>query len=208
MTPCIRAGLALLFLLLPFQAQTAQQASSKPAGRTKAPDSGVVNNGVYRNASFGFSYRIPFGWVDRTEQMNDGSSDPAKGRVLLATFAQPPEVGSDALNPGVVIAMESIATYPGLKTPADYFGPLDELIVAKGFKVVSDAYEVQIGGRNVVRADYSKSAEKRTTYQSCLAILVKGYVVSFTFIAGSEDDVEELVQSLSFAAVPNGKSRG
>jgi hypothetical protein len=36
--------------------------------------------------------------------------------------------------------------------------------------------------------------------QSTLVMLARGYVVSFTFIGGTEDEVEELIQGLSFAA--------
>jgi hypothetical protein len=35
-------------------------------------------------------------------------------------------------------------------------------------------------------------------WQSTLVVLVRGYAVSFTFIGGTEDEVEELVEGLSF----------
>ena len=35
--------------------------------------------------------------------------------------------------------------------------------------------------------------------QTSLVILEKGYEVSFTFIGGSEDEVNELIEKLSFA---------
>jgi hypothetical protein len=36
--------------------------------------------------------------------------------------------------------------------------------------------------------------------QSTLVTLARGYAVSFTFIGGTQDEVEELVQGLSFGA--------
>jgi hypothetical protein len=36
-------------------------------------------------------------------------------------------------------------------------------------------------------------------HQSILAILARGYVISFTFLGADEDEVEELVGNLSFA---------
>jgi len=36
--------------------------------------------------------------------------------------------------------------------------------------------------------------------QTSLVILEKGYEVSFTFIGGSEDEVNELIEKLSFGA--------
>jgi hypothetical protein len=35
-------------------------------------------------------------------------------------------------------------------------------------------------------------------YQSSLAYLEKGFVVSFSFIGGSEEEVEELIEKLTF----------
>ena len=37
-------------------------------------------------------------------------------------------------------------------------------------------------------------------YQSSLVMLSKGYAISFTFIGGSEDEVEQLIEQLTFAA--------
>jgi len=167
--------------------------------RTPA-QSGADAASVYRNARLGFTYKVRYGWVERTKEMQDGGTDPQKAQVLLAVFERPPEVSGDTLNSAVVIAMESAATYPGLKTAADYLGPLTELIVSKGFKAVEDPYEVEIGDRWLPRADFSKQLGGLTMRQSSLVLLAKGYLVSFTFIAGSEHDIDELIAGLRFAA--------
>jgi hypothetical protein len=36
-------------------------------------------------------------------------------------------------------------------------------------------------------------------HQTSLVMLEKGYAVSFTFISGSEDEVDQLIEKLSFA---------
>jgi len=38
-------------------------------------------------------------------------------------------------------------------------------------------------------------------YQSSLAMLSKGYVVSFTFIASSEDEADRLIESLTLSPI-------
>jgi hypothetical protein len=35
-------------------------------------------------------------------------------------------------------------------------------------------------------------------HQSTLVMIEKGFVISFTFISGSEDEVDELIESLRF----------
>jgi hypothetical protein len=155
---------------------------------------------LYRNPEFAFTYKIPYGWVDRTQQMQDDSSDPAKSKLLLAVFERPPEVTGDTVNSAVIITAESAATYPGLKTAAGYLGPLTELTTSKGFKATGDPYEFSVGSTPLVRADFVKELSKLTMHQSSLVLLRKGFLVSFTFIAGSDDELDELIEKLSFGA--------
>ncbi len=167
-----------------------------------ALDLGSITDGIYRNASFGFSYKLPYGWVDRTDAMQDDSpdaaKDPAKSIVLMAIFEQPPEAPREAINSGVVIAAESLSSYPGVKTAADYFEPLTQLTTDKGFKVMNEPHSFPVGSKALVRGDFSKEMGKATIYQTSLVFLGKNYVVSFTLIGGSEDEVNELIENLSF----------
>jgi hypothetical protein len=155
---------------------------------------------VYRNADFGFTYHIPYGWVDRTKEMQPDADDPAKPQLLLAVFERPPEVTGDTVNSAVIITVEKAASYPGLKTALDYMGPLTELTTGKGFKVTREPYEFSAGSKQLVRGDFAKDLGKITMYQSSLVMLHKGSVVSFTFIGGSEDEVEELIEKLGFGS--------
>ncbi len=50
----------------------------------------------------------------------------------------------------------------------------------------------------MVRGDFSKPRGSLTMYQTSLAMMEKGYIVSFTFIGGSDDEVNDLIASLSF----------
>jgi hypothetical protein len=202
--------------------------SSKPVRKSGSPansqlDSGTVGNGIYRNPAFGFVCKIPAQWVLRTEEMNArDETAPAKedraaldrtaegscpqtggcGRVLLAAFSRPPEARADDVNGSIVIAAESAAAYPGLKDAAQYFGPVTEVALAQGFEVVEEPYDFVIGTKKVVRGDFQKDVGSRVMRQSTLVVLARGYAISFTFIGGTEDEVEELVQGLSFGVSP------
>jgi hypothetical protein len=165
----------------------------------KTPDLGTVADSTYRNAFFGFSYKIPFGWVERTEDMR-GDGEDGKSLVLLAVFERPPEATGNTVNSAVVIASESVSSYPSLKTAADYFGPLTEVTLSKGFKVVNEPFDFSSGANQLVRGDFSKEVGTLTMHQSSVALLRKGYVVSFTVIGGSGDEVDELLEKLSFGA--------
>ena len=120
------------------------------------------------------------------------------GRVLLAAFSRPPMAHGEDVNSSILIAAEKTAAYPGLTDAAQYFGPVTEVAKAQGFGVDEEPYEFAVGSKTLVRGDFEKNVGTRVMHQSTLVMLAHGYVVSFTFIGGTEDEVEELVQGLSF----------
>ncbi len=188
----------------PSSSSSSKQVRKSSSAAESPLDSGTISNGVYRNTAFGFACKIPAGWVLRTEEMNAREGEDAKaGRVLLAAFSRPPEARGEDVNGSIVIAAESVAAYPGLKDAAQYFGPVTEVAKAQRFEVVEEPYEFAIGAKTVVRGDFQKNVGSRVMRQSTLAVLARGWAVSFTFIGGTEDEVEELVQGLSLGASKN-----
>lgn len=177
-------------------------------------DPGVVTNHVYRNKTLALSCKIPEGWVFRTEEMNAREEDnatpaPAQtasnsaAKVLLATFSRPPEARAEDVNSSILIAVEPASSYPGLQEAEQYFGPLTEVARAQGFTVDEEPYEIAVGTKTLVRGDFHKDVGTRAMHQSTLAMLSHGYAVSITLIAGTEDEVEELIDGLTFS--PSGK---
>src|SRR5712672_2802570 len=169
-------------------------ASQRARSTESSLDAGRVSAGVYRNPSFGFTCKIPAGWVLRTEEMNasrdeganganEAATDSGKaGRVLLAAFSRPPEARAEDVNGSILIAAESAAAYPGLKDAAQYFGPVTEVAKAQGFDLDGDPYGFVLGTKTLVRGDFEKNVGTRVMRQSTLVMLAHGYVVSLTFI--------------------------
>ena len=189
---------SLIAILIAGSFSLAQQ--KPPVAPKSAPVKPPADSQLYRNTTFSFRYRIPVGWVDRTRDMQ-GGDDLSKAQVLLAIFERPPEAAGDTINSTVVIAAESAASYPGLKKAEDYLGPLTELTTSKGFKSAGDPSVVTIDGRDLVRADFTKPrSETLVMHQSTLALLQKGRIVSFTFIAGADDEIDNLIEGLGFVA--------
>ncbi len=196
--------LIFILLFLPTWAQSPPQ--RKPA-KINTQSCGPISNDLLKCPRFGFTYKSPFGWVDRTDEMQEGpesansesgKSESAKSETLLAIFERPPAAPGDTINSAVVIASESLANYHGIKTASDYFGPIIELAEQRGFKVVNEPYEFTIGPRQLVRGDFNKPRGKLNMWQSSLVMIDKGLIVSFTFIAGSEDELDELIERLRF----------
>jgi hypothetical protein len=221
-------ALAALSLSLPFAAQsrspsaspTSAQHAKKTAAADSALDVGSVSNGVYRNKTLAFTCKIPPGWVLRTDELNaredskqeekvnptaaqQPAASSAGAKVLLAAFSRPPEARAEDVNASILIAAESAASYPGLEEAAQYFGPLTEVAKAQGFTLDENPYDIAIGTKTLVRGDFHKDVGTRVMRQSTLAMLSHGYAISITLIGGTDDEVEDLVDGLSFA--PSGK---
>jgi len=178
-------------------------ASSKPSAHAESslPDPGATRDGVYRNPAFGFSYKLPFGWVERTREMQDESDSAGapKSLLLLAIFERPPEATGETVNSAVVIAAEPLSAYPGVKISVGYFAPLTELTTAQGFEAVGEPRAFPVGTTSVMRGDFTKLRGTLTMHQTSLVLLEKGYAISFTLIGGSADEVSQLIERLSFA---------
>ena len=219
------AAVCMIQAQTPAQSSSSKHTKSSSARLAPDLDAGTVVNGLYRNRVLGLSCKIPAGWVLRTEEMNareetdsptESKSSPQgapfesaqgrqgstadSGKVLLAAFSRPPVARGEDVNASIVIAVEKESTYPGLKEAAQYFGPLTEVAKAQGFEVDEEPYELQIGTKVVVRADFHKDVGSRVMRQSTLAFLAQGYAVSITVIGGTEDEVEELVDGVGFGA--------
>ena|SRR5437879_5180062 len=207
--------LLVLSLLIASAWAQGPSAKSKAAPNASPQSCGRLTDDVLKCPRFGFTYKVPFGWVDRTDDMqqdadadkqeSDEAAKPegagtAKGETLLAVFERPPGAPGDSINSAVVIAAESLSNYHGIKTAADYFGPITELAEQRGFNLVSEPHEFPVGTRQFVRGDFSQERGKLTMWQSSLVMIEKGYIVSFTFVGGSEDEVEELIERLSSGA--------
>jgi hypothetical protein len=219
-------GVALAFWLCPTVAaqgssaapSSSSAASTKPVKKVAPPadsgiDSGAVINGVYHNKNLALSCKIPPGWVLRTEEMNAREEAPEKAggpppadaassagaKVLLAAFSRPPEARAEEVNASIVIAAESVASYPDLKEAAQYFFPLNEVAKAQGFTADEDPYDIALGTKKLVRGDFHKDVGTRVMHQSTLVMLAHGYAISITAIGGTDDEVEDLIDGLSFS---------
>lgn len=204
-------------------------AQTRPKPAPVSPAKSGAEEQLYRNTSYGFHFRIPYGWVDRTREMRErdssqktdvqeekpdtkdksaGKKSAAQGDVLLAVFERPPGAVGESINSAVVIASETAASYPGLKKAEDYIGPLTELAASKGFKVEGEPSIVDVDSKPLVRVDFSKHLTNALTmHQTTLVLLAKGRIVSFTFIGSDGNEVEDLIDGLHFGVAGTASHR-
>jgi len=207
-----RSAILVSILALSTDSRTQAKPRTPPASPPKAQACGPIADNTLKCPRFGFTYKVPFGWVDRSNEMQDeipaaspdaDRSSPAKSaksETLLAVFERPPGAPGETINSAVIVAAEPLSSYHEIKQPSDYLGPISELAEQRGFKIVNEPYSFSIAAKQLVRGDFSKERGKLTMWQSSLVMIDKGYIVSFTFVAGSEDESQALIGNLSFAA--------
>lgn len=138
------------------------------------------------------------------EEKKDAQTPPTAAasstgaKVLLAAFSRPPEARAEDVNASILIAAEPVASYPELKEAAQYFFPITEVAKAQGFTPDEDPYEIAIGTKTLIRGDFHKDRGSRVMHQSTLALLAHGYAISITIIGGTDDEVEDLIDGLTF----------
>ncbi|MBV9339946.1 MAG: hypothetical protein JO159_03530 [Acidobacteria bacterium] len=211
----------LLFLFLLPAFPPAAPAGQKPALRgASSVKCGPLQAQRFKCPEFGFTFTVPFGWVDRTAafegdelshaEQDDSSWPPPReapgSEVLLAVFERPPGAPGEATNSAVVIAVESLAAYKGVKTAADYFGPLASVAGSEGFRVVNEPYAFPLGMKQLVRGDFTKPGGKAPMWQSSLVTIAAQKILSFTFVTGSDEEADELIQKLEFRRQGGGKA--
>lgn len=213
-----RAAWASLFCFLTLFGLVPVVLGQTTVAKTAAalPDCGPLAGQILHCTSFGFTYNVPFGWVDRTDQMQPTKSSQASrpqekkeqtAKTLLAVFERPPEAPGTNINSAVIIAIEERSAYPQLKTAGEYFGPLSEVAEQRGLKITGNPYSFDVGTRKVVRADFVPTDEKTPIRQSSIVVLQKSYILSFTFLSGSDDDIDGLIENLRFTAGGKAGSR-
>lgn len=155
--------------------------------------------------------------MDRTEDMQPSSevagagkeppadssatkSESGNSETLLAVFERPPEASGEGIDSAVIIAAESVANYPTIKAPADYFGPLSDIAEKRGLKMDGDPYEFAVGSKRLVRGDFVAADGKTAAHQTSLVMIEKAHIVSFTFVSDSEDEIDDLISGLTFTA--------
>jgi hypothetical protein len=153
--------------------------------------------------------KIPTSGANGAPEMGHPQGNPAQqgtqsrteGKVLLAAFSRPPGAQGADVNSSILIAAEPQGAYPGLKEPVQYLGVLTETAEAQGFTADVEPYEIAVGPKSLVRADFHKDVGSRVMRQATMALLTHGYAVSITVIGGTEDEIEDLLDGMEFSGL-------
>lgn len=199
-------------------------AESKPNSDSAELDTGTFTKDVYINRFLGIRYQAPAGWSPHGEETKKEIMAVGKslvdqktpgGKVIadraeehthqLLTLFQYPLGTPGVENQLVQILGEDIRFAPGIKSGKEYLQNVQQVL--KTMKTVpefdKEPREVTYGGRIMHRMDIATKMPTKTIYQSMVAVVLKGYAVSFAFTSFSPEGRENLLKTLDTLRIGN-----
>jgi hypothetical protein len=189
-------------------------ASAQPAA---APDSATVNDGIYTNHFFHFSYTYPKGWIvhgqetakyiierGKEKMVNSGALSKAesessmKGTYQILTVLKHP-LGTPGItsNPLIQVVVEDVRYAPGISDGRAYLFNLRLLLTKTGSQFIQEQpVEMKIGARQFFRQDYRTPINNVVVQQALVIGYERGYVLVFIFSSTDPAEVEEMLASL------------
>ncbi len=152
--------------------------------------SGAFASDVYTNEVLKVSYQLPGHW-----QTKRGWA-LASGSVVLFVAV---EKTDKPLKSGVLMSADDVDAYNS--PPLDLKGYTQKvgraLSKTHGTIVIREAYPLTFVGHIFYRADYKQESPNTGAYKALVCTKIRGYYTSWMFVAGTPEELNELVLSLN-----------
>ncbi len=207
-------------------AEIADSVFAKPAksardargvGLDERPDNGKLIDGVYRSDFFGFQYALPQGWTVHGEETQKAIMDTGKELIagddqakrsmmeaaskrtfqLLTVFEYP--LGTpEKSNRSIQLIAENVAFAPGIQTGKDYILNLRKVLADSQMQTEfeGEPSEQNLDGITFYRQSMLMKVGSRPVYEAYYGAILKGYALSFIFVGGTKEGLEEATRSL------------
>src|SRR5262245_41158699 len=168
----------------------------------------MLNGRRYMNGYFGFSFRFPEGWTGSALRY------PAvRESKMYPLFSANPQAASTSDVRYVSINADLLVSNTSVKTPKDFLelalntqaGPSGE------FEALHTDKRYVFAGRQFYRVDMRSRPAPGTPvfYQTLVCTILRGYAITFSFMAANDDDLEDLVRSMeSLSFIEPGQMAG
>ena len=151
----------------------------------QAPETGAVVDGVYRNAYFGFAYRLPDGWIEGAA----GPLPSARGYYVLES-ASPEEAPTGMV---LIAAQDEFFAARKFADAATMARDFERSTAAvDGMSIDRSATDVVISGHHFSRVDFSGVG----LYRAMLVTELRCHLVSFNLTSRDPALLQNLVASL------------
>src|SRR3954468_4919476 len=149
----------------------------------------TIESSVFASKALGFSYPIPPSYSPNAES---GQQFPAKSRLLMMSDAH---TGRPFRN-RIVLLVDDASEYQ--LSLHDYAAKVGVALSHQSGRVlVRENSETHFGGKLFFRTDFNLNESGEVLYQSLLCTERRGFWISWTFVAGSAAELEQMITSLA-----------
>jgi hypothetical protein len=179
-----------LLLLLSAAVPFVNCEQSTKSSATPKPDEGSFVQNTYRNDFFGFTYSLSGEW-------HKSSASPAPlpaGSYYL--FIGDRHTGHPLMNRVIVIA-DVESNYRSIRSPGEYVSAIvRQQVTHANAEVTRQTSLFVAGAKHFDRADYKMVQDGTTLYKSLVGTNRNGYWLSWSFVAQSEQELDDVVNTL------------
>jgi hypothetical protein len=183
----------------------------------RSPNDGTLTDAAYENTYFGFTLPLPTGWsvatpqteahlievgrrtlADADELLQAGIEAASAKSFQLLTVSEHPVGAPVPFNPMIIVAAESVAHAPGVKTGADYLFHLRGVLESSSvpYEPRGEIVAFDLGGRPFHRRDFEVSPPSGIT-QSYIFAREGDYALGFILTARDQSELEHLLGLVS-----------
>jgi len=181
------------------------QQPSNGSSATLAYEDGRIENNVYTNECFGFSFAIPDGWEMNTHLVSaDGRARfMLQWQLSLLQIDHREHEGGRTFPSGVTLrARSAIPDMTVEEFVSHMVHDLTDVVPREdtvGWRLIRDTYSVEYGGRHFARSDYKeiqKGDDRANVYLSFVYTKFRGYFIGAAVISGSLEALDHSANTL------------
>ena len=194
--------LSLLDHAVSAQSNQQEKLDHSDASQGKQVAAGSTTDGNrYQSDYFDFTYSLPDGLVEGTEQYRSGiralpGAHPNPDTFILLHADERANGSADPIG-GITIMVDRLSRYPKGATEKDYIHHLvTKAMTDKGDELLQEGEEVIVSGKKFFRADYKVNSHPMSGYQTVMLTFQKGFALSWTFFAQSKTEVDSMTSSV------------
>jgi hypothetical protein len=94
------------------------------------------------------------------------------------------------------LTAENVELLPGIQTGKDYLFHASKALKRSGFETLGEAAELPLGGLVFYRQDFRAETNDHAVYTTGVATVFHRYAILFKFIAGSQAELDDLVNTM------------
>jgi hypothetical protein len=164
----------------------------------------------YHSDYFDFTYSLPDGLVERTEQYRSHiralpGPHPDPNTFILLVADERVEGGADPIG-SIIVTVDRLSRYTMGPRAKDYTkGAMEKEyihdLVTKvwtdaGDDLLQEGQEVNVSGKKFFRADYKVNSHPMSGYRTEMITFQKGFALLWTFFAQSKAEVDSMASSM------------